>query len=91
MVEKRRGLTAIVGSYQKNINFGGKEICLRKIQQKQMVHLLRKHHIKYPIESVNYGNFQMLAKESDMMDTGIGTIGPKEVFFGTSLIGKTIC
>jgi hypothetical protein len=33
----------------------------------------------------------MLAKESDMMDTEIGTIGPKEVFFGTSLIGKTIC
>jgi hypothetical protein len=32
----------------------------------------------------------MLANESDTMDTGNGIIGPKEVFFGTSLTGKTI-
>jgi hypothetical protein len=46
--------------------------------------------MKYSIDSVSYGNFPMLTKESYMVDTENDTIGSKEVFFGTSLTGKTI-
>jgi hypothetical protein len=46
--------------------------------------------MKYSIDLVSYGNFPMLTKESYMVDTENDTIGSKEVFFGTSLTGKTI-